>query len=214
MSIPKLVIFDCDGVIVDSVMAHCEVQAESFAKYGLNITPQEVLGFGAGKLSTIGDAATRLGAKLPDDWVDEVYREIFARLELGVAIIDGVLDVLDRLEHSCVPYCLASNGSEQKMAIMLEKKGVLKRFEGAIFSAHTIGIWKPEPGLFLHAAKSMKILPQDCVVIEDSHTGVLAAKRAKIKCFGYAPEGDGEALEKEGAIVFNHMQQLPKLLGI
>ncbi|PCI04528.1 MAG: haloacid dehalogenase [Hyphomicrobiales bacterium] len=214
LSQPKLVIFDCDGVIVDSVMAHCEVQAENFAKYGLNITPQEVLSFGAGKMSSIGDAAERLGARLPDDWVDEIYREIYARLELGVPVIDGVLDVLDRLEHSGVPFCLASNGSEEKMAIMLEKKGVLDRFDGAIFSAHTIGIWKPDPGLFQHAASAMGVLAEDCVVIEDSHTGVLAAKRAQMRCFGYAPDGEGRALENEGAVVFKNMQQLPELLGL
>lgn len=214
MSPPKLVIFDCDGVIVDSVMAHCEVQAASFAKYGLNITPQQVLDFGAGKMSTIAEAANRLGARLPDDWIDEIYREIYARLELGVPIIDGVLEVLDKLEHSGVPFCLASNGSEEKMAIMLEKQGVLTRFKGAIFSAHTIGIWKPEPGLFQHAAKSMNVSPHDCVVIEDSLTGVMAAQRANMRCFGYAPDDDGDVLENEGAVVFKNMQQLPELLGL
>ncbi|MBL4892360.1 MAG: HAD family phosphatase, partial [Rhizobiaceae bacterium] len=189
-------------------------QAASFAKYGLNITPQEVLGFGAGKMSTIAEAATRLGASLPDDWVDEIYRDIYARLELGVPVIDGVLDVLDMLEHSGVSFCLASNGSEEKMAIMLEKQGVLARFEGAVFSAHTVGIWKPEPGLFQHAASAMGVLPKDCVVIEDSLTGVLAAKRANMRCFGYAVDDDAGALENEGAIIFNNMQQLPELLGV
>ncbi|MFK5978855.1 MAG: HAD family phosphatase [Rhizobiaceae bacterium] len=214
MSPPKLVIFDCDGVIVDSVMIHCEVQAANFAKYGLNITPKEVLSFGAGKMSTIGEGATRLGAALPDDWVEEIYREIYARLELGVPTIDGVSEVLDRLEHSGVPFCLASNGSEEKMTIMLEKKGLLKRFEDAIFSAHTIGTWKPDPDLFQHAAKSMNVQPEECVVIEDSRTGVLAAKNAQMRCFGYAPDDDGDLLKNEGAIVFAKMQQLPGLLGL
>ena len=214
LPIPKLVIFDCDGVIVDSVMAHCEVQAENFAKYGLNISPREVLGFGAGKMSSIGQAATRLGANLPDNWIDEIYREIYARLELGVPIINGVLDVIDKLEGLGVPFCLASNGSEEKMAIMLGKRGVLARFKGAIFSAHTVGIWKPEPGLFQHAASAMGVLPKDCVVIEDSLTGVLAAKRANMRCFGYAVDDDAGALENEGAIIFNNMQQLPELLGV
>ncbi|MBL4892077.1 MAG: HAD hydrolase-like protein, partial [Rhizobiaceae bacterium] len=110
-------------------------------------------------MSSIGQAATRLGANLPDNWIDEIYREIYARLELGVPIINGVLDVIDKLEGLGVPFCLASNGSEEKMATMLEKRGVLARFEGAIFSAHTVGIWKPEPGLFQHAASAMGVLP-------------------------------------------------------
>lgn len=214
MTSPKLVIFDCDGVIVDSVMAHCEVQAASFAKYGLDISPMEVLTFGAGKMSTIGDAAERLGARLPGNWVEEIYSEIYARLNQGVPLINGVLDVLDQLEKTGIPYCLASNGSEEKMAIMLEKKGVLRRFEGAIFSAHTVGIWKPDPGLFQCAAETMNVSPHNCVVIEDSQTGVLAAKRAQMKCFGYSPDTDGEILKEQGAVVFNNMQDLPALLGL
>lgn len=212
---PKLVIFDCDGVIVDSVMAHCEVLANSFSKYGLNLTPEQCRDeLGSGKMASIGDAATQLGARLPHDWIDEIYQQIYARLERGVPLIKGIPAVFDHLDNLDIPYCVASNGSKEKMAIMLERKGILRRFEGAIFSAHTINSWKPDPKLFQYAADTMKVLPKDCMVIEDSLTGVVAAKRAQMSCLAYSPDSAGENLKKEGAVVFHDMQDLPNILQI
>jgi len=210
---PKLVIFDCDGVIVDSVMAHCEVLALSFAKYGLNLTPEQCRDeLGSGKMTSIGNAATRLGAQLPHYWIDEIYSQIYTRLEQGVPLIEGVVAVLDHLDSLGIPYCVASNGSEEKMAIMLEGNGVFNRLEDAIFSAHTIGSWKPDPKLFQHAADTMRVSPKDCIVIEDSITGVIAAKRAQMACLAYTPESDGKKLSEQGAVVFRSMKDLPGFL--
>lgn len=210
---PKLVIFDCDGVVVDSVMAHCEVLSASFAKYGLKLTPQQCHDeLGSGKMASIGEAAKKKGADLPENWIDEIYHQIFTRLRKGVPLISGIQEVLDHLDASNTPYCLASNGSKEKMSIMLGKSGIFDRFENAIFSAHAINSWKPDPQLFLHAAKRMKVLTQDCLVIEDSVTGVIAAKRAQMLCLGYAPKTDGQNLKAEGAFIFHNLHELIYIL--
>ncbi|MGO1120557.1 HAD family hydrolase [Rhodovibrionaceae bacterium A322] len=212
---PKLVIFDCDGVIVDSVMAHCEVLSRNLQGYGLSLSPLECRDkLGAGKMSVIGQTAELLGACLPPDWTKEIYAQIFARLEEGVALIDGIEAVLDQLDAAGVAYCVASNGSKEKMALMLRGKDLLPRFEEALFSAHTLGVWKPNPNLFLAAAQDMGVGPQDCVVIEDSPTGVLAARRAGMLCFGYAPDGSELSSDEQGVTLFRHMRDLPALLHL
>lgn len=213
--IPKLVIFDCDGVVVDSVRAHSDVMSANFAKYGLDLTPDEcTTKLGAGKMAFIGEAAKKLGADLPDHWLDEIYAEIYARLEQGVDLIDGVEDVVQQLKARNIPFCLASNGSKAKMEIMLRPSGMLDYFQDNVFSAHNIGHWKPEPDLFFHAANTMGVTYKDCVIVEDSQTGVLGAQRAGIKCFGYAADTDPEELSAHDAIIFNSMSELPSLLGL
>lgn len=210
---PKLVIFDCDGVLVDSEIVHGEVMSKNFHRYGLDITPQKCLELFAGsKMALNGQTAIDMGANLPENWIDEIYPELFARLRLGVPVIEGVLDTMKWLDSANIPFCVASNGSEEKMEIMLGQSEVYTRLKGNVFSAHTIGIWKPDPGLFLHAANTLGIDPKDCAVVEDSHTGVTAARKAGMTCFGFAPDGNSAHLEKEGAIPFRHMRELPNLL--
>lgn len=212
---PKLIIFDCDGVLVDSEMAHCEVLSANFARYGLEITPIDCRDkLGAGKMSMIGDAAQKLGASLPDNWLDEIYHEVFSRLKLGVSLIEGIEDVLEDIKSKQIKMCVASNGSRAKMEIMLGESGLLDHFDGHIYSAHEVGIWKPDPGLFLHAAEQLHEEPSDCVVIEDSPTGALAAQLACMKCFGYAADTPAKGLTGHGATAFSSMYEIPKLLGI
>ena len=213
--VPKLVVFDCDGVVVDSVGAHSEVMSANFAKYGLDLTPDEcTTKLGAGKMAYIGEAAKKLGADLPDDWLDEIYAEIFARLEQGVSLIEGVEDVVQQLQARKIPFCLASNGSKAKMEIMLRPSGILEYFQNNVFSAHDVGHWKPEPDLFFHAANAIGVAPKDCVIIEDSETGAMGAQRAGIKCFGYAADTDPAELSAHDAIIFKSMSELPSLLGL
>lgn len=212
---PKLFIFDCDGVLVDSVMAHCDVLSTNFAKYGLDITPIDCRDkLGAGKMSEIGVAAQKLGASLPENWLDEIYHEIFTRLKQGVSLIDGIEDALKAIKATQIKMCVASNGSRKKMEIMLGASGILDHFDAYIYSAHDVGIWKPEPELFLHAAEQMNEAASDCIVIEDSPTGAQAAKRANMKCLGYAADTNAIELTSHGAIVFSSMHQIPQLLGI
>lgn len=215
MKPPKLIIFDCDGVLVDSEVIFNQVLSSSLSAHGLPISPIESMGlFVGGTMKNVKKKAEEMGATLPDDWIDALYAQAFARLRQGVDMVNGIENVLDTLDTAQIPYCVASNGSHEKMEITLGQTGLIKRFPNRIFSAYAVGIAKPDPGLFLHAAEKLGHQPNGCVVIEDSVNGVMAAKRAKMKCFGYAEHGDGKKLAAEDAIVFDDMSMLPALLGI
>lgn len=210
-----LVIFDCDGVLVDSEPIANDILSRSLTRYGLPITPEECVKlFLGGTMKTVAKTASDKGAALPPEWITEIYGEIYATLEEGVPIIDGVVDVLDHLDQAGIRYCVASNGSVEKMKITLGHTGLLSRFNGRLFSAHEIGIAKPDPGLFLFAAKRMRAAPSTTIVIEDSENGVLAAQNAHMRCYGYAPHDDGAHLSANGAIVFQKMSSLAHLLPI
>ena len=92
--------------------------------------------------------------------------------------------------------------------------GIMTRLHGQLYSGQTLGTPKPHPGLYLHCARALGVSPQDCAVIEDSATGARAAANAGMRCFGYAPEGDGAHLVAVGAVVFRSMHDLPGLLGL
>lgn len=211
---PALVIFDCDGVLVDSETPANEVLIANLARHGMTLSLEEAeQKFVGGTLQTAFETLKAMGADLPDDWCSDYRKELHERLRQGVEPIAGVIAVLDLLDGEGVPYCVASNGSDEKMAITLGQTGLWERFDGQRFSAKTIGIAKPEPGLYLAAAKAMGATPDQCAVVEDSVSGVLAARRAGMRCFGYAPKGSGEALSAHGALLFNAMSQLPRLLN-
>lgn len=211
---PDLVIFDCDGVLVDSEGPSNAVMIDNLGRYGLTVTMEYAMNnFVGGTIAGVAEKARALGADLPDNWIDEIYAEIFERLRQGVDAIPGIVNFLDRLDAAGVPFCVASNGSEDKMAITLGGTGMADRFKGRMFSAYTLGVAKPDPELFLIAARTMGVAPDRAVVVEDSPTGALAAQRAGIRCYGYAPHG-GEALARQGAIVFDNMADLPGMLGL
>ena len=211
---PALVIFDCDGVLVDSETPANEMLVANLARHGMTLTIEEAEHkFVGGTLQTEFETLKAMGANLPDDWCMEYRKELHGRLREGVEPIAGVIAVLDLLDEKGVPYCVASNGSDEKMSITLGQTGLWERFDGRRFSARTIGIAKPEPGLYLAAAEAMGVKPDQCVVIEDSASGALAAQRAGMLCFGYAPKGTGQALAAHGARIFRDMSQLPELLN-
>ena len=212
---PDLVIFDCDGVLVDSEAPTMQVLTANLARHGLAIAPEEAMRlFVGGTMAGVADTARALGADLPRDWVEGIYAEIYARLRRGVDAIPGVHAVLDALDAARIPACVASNGSDEKMDITLGATGLAARFAGRRFSAHALGVAKPDPGLFLIAARQMGVPPARCVVIEDSTTGARAARRAGMRCLGYAPHGDGANLSAEGARPFPGMRAVPALLGL
>ena len=143
------------------------------------------------------------------------YERLYARLAEGTPLVPGVLDLLDALDAAGIPYAVGSNGSDRKMQVTLgQHPGLLDRFRDRLFSGQTLGAPKPAPDLYLHAARALGQPPADCAVIEDSPTGVRAASAAGIRCFGYAPHGDGAALAAEGATVFQSMADLQHLLGL
>ncbi|MAL79276.1 MAG: haloacid dehalogenase [Sneathiella sp.] len=212
---PKLVIFDCDGVLVDTEPVSCAALAANLRGYGLDLTTEDCLRLFTGwSMLNIRPAVEKMGAVLPDNWIDEVYSEEFAALKQGVEAIPGIPEVLDRLEAAGIPFCVASNGSEAKMQITLGLPGLYPRFDGAIFSAHSLRVSKPDPALFQAALAAFSIPAHQAIVVEDSPLGATGAARAGIPCLGYAPHGDGATLAAAGATIFKDMSALPALLGI
>ena len=210
---PKAVIFDCDGVVVDSEPMLFDMLATDLARYGLPLSvqslPQIFLGM---TLPGLRDKANAMGATLPATWCDDFYARLYAQLRLGVPLVAGILPVLAALDTAGIPFAMGSNGSAEKMQITLGQHGLIQRFKG-LFSGQALGKPKPAPDVYLLAAATMQIAPADCVVIEDSATGARAAAQAGMRCFGYAPHG-GAALQAEGAVLFSDMKDLPALLGL
>ncbi|KUP93722.1 HAD family hydrolase [Tritonibacter horizontis] len=213
---PELVIFDCDGVLVDSERVFNAVLAEDLSSRGLALTTEVSMTTFAGlAMPEVATRARAMGATLPQNWIAEVYDTAYATLRRGVPLVPGVMDVIARLDQEGIPSCVVSNGSEEKMQITLGPHGLWDRYHaGAMFSAHTLKVAKPDPGIFLAAATHFNVQARACVVIEDSNTGARGAARAGMQCFGYAAHDDGAALAAEGAEVFHHMAELPHRLGL
>jgi HAD superfamily hydrolase (TIGR01509 family) len=213
---PRAIIFDCDGVLVDSEPAAFDLLAEDLAAQGLSLPRAEMERlFIGGTIAGVHVKARSLGAALPDGWVAGFYQRLYARLAEGTPLVPGVLDLLDALDAAGIPYAVGSNGSDRKMQVTLgQHPGLLDRFRDRLFSGQTLGAPKPAPDLYLLAAQALGHPPADCAVIEDSPTGARAAAAAGISCFGFAAHRDGAALAAEGAMVFRSMAELPGLLGL
>lgn len=210
------VLFDCDGVLVDSEPAAFDLLLEDFARHGLDLPRKRIeQDFIGGTMRDVWARARAAGATLPDDWVEEFYERLYARLAEGTALIDGIVEVLDALDAAGMPYAVGSNGSDRKMQVTLgQHPEFMARFQGRLFSGQALGTPKPQPGLYLHAAAAVNTPPARCAVVEDSPTGCRAARAAGIACFGFAAHDDGARLAAEGATVFHRMTDLPGLLGL
>ena len=208
---PVLVIWDCDGVLVDSERPGTRVLAESLTAAGLPMAAEEAAArFKGGSMqAVVAWAEERLGRALPAGFLEDHRARSFRAFREEVRATEGVVEALDRIAR---PGCVASGGPPEKMRLTLGVAGLLPRFEGRLFSSYEVGSWKPDPGLFLHAARAMGAPPARCVVIEDSVPGVRAAVAAGIPVFGFAdltPEAD---LAAAGAHPFRRMEDLPGLL--
>lgn len=212
---PKAVIFDCDGVLVDSEPITNDILHENLGAHGLDIPRDQVEGlFVGGTIAGVGAQARKMGATLPDDWVDQIYGAIYARLRAGTPLVAGVVDVLDGLDALGVPTAVGSNGSMEKMQITLGQNGLWDRFAGRMFSAHEHGTPKPDPALYLLAARTLGVAPGDCVVVDDSPSGCIAAQRAGMRCYGFAERSVPERLAEHGAIPVASMAELRVQLGL
>jgi HAD superfamily hydrolase (TIGR01509 family) len=209
----ELVIFDCDGVLVDSEPIAARVGAEVLADLGWRVTPEELIRRFAGCTDQHwrDSIESELGRSLDDDW-EEPYQSWYKdAFDAELEAVPGVVDVLKSLG---VPFCVASNGSHEKIRKNLRRVGLLTAFEGHIFSAEDVREGKPAPDLFLHAAHSMRVPPARCAVIEDSPTGLAAARAAGMQCFAYAGGLIPIArLTGPATTVFDDMSLLPKLIG-
>jgi HAD superfamily hydrolase (TIGR01509 family) len=209
----ELVIFDCDGVLVDSDRISLRIQAEWISGLGLETTYEDCVRdfLGLGMPATLRTLTERLGRPLPPEWgkeLDAAVREGFRR---ELQPVQGVVEALEEID---LPTCIASSGSHEKMRFTLGLTGLWDRFAGRIYSADEVRRGKPAPDLFLHAASCMATPPERCVVVEDSPFGVAGARAAGMSVLGYAPAGAGELLEREGATVFESMVELPALLQL
>lgn len=214
---PALVIFDCDGVLVDSEETSNRALGEAITAAGWPISYEETrAAFIGGTIGGVKDTVEEwLGRPLPESWgadFDRSREEMFRRE--GVPAIPGVEAVISLLRARDLPYCVASSGRPEKMAITLPLAGLDGYFEGRIFSASMVPRPKPYPDLFLYAAASFDVAPRAAVVIEDTVVGVTAAVAAGIPVFGFAADSDPAALAAAGATVFDSMADLPALLGI
>lgn len=211
----KYVLFDCDGVLVDSEALTQNVLSNDLARYGLGIPPGEVGRlFIGGTMAGVMQSARAMGAALPDDWLDQIYATLFAELAAQCEIIPGVAEMLDRLEHAGIGYATCSNGPMAKMEVTLGRCGLWDRFEGRIYSAHDCAASKPAPDVYLKGAMLAGVDPADCAVIEDSATGARAGQAAGMPVFGYCADTDAAKLEPHCTALFKDMSELPVLLGL
>ena len=209
----ELVIFDCDGVLVDSERIAVRTDVKVLARLGWHLTEDECVQrfVGLSDKSVKAAIEAHLGCVLPDDWDEEfksLYRDAFAA---ELTPVPGVVAALDQIT---VPTCVASSSSHEKLRFTLGLTGLYERFAGRIFSAYDVARGKPEPDLFLHAASRMGVAPEACAVVEDSRYGVQAARAAGMRAFGFAGGLTPRAwLEAPGVVVFTDMHELPALLA-
>lgn len=207
-----LVIFDCDGVLVDSERIAVRVNIALGAELGWPLTEAEVIERFIGRSSmSIGEQiAARLGQRVAAIWADRFDLAHREAVDAGLTAVDGINDALDEITQLT---CVASSGTHEKMRHTLGRTGLYPRFEGRIFSATEVAHGKPAPDLFLHAAATMGVPPGACVVVEDSQYGVQAARAAGMRCFGYAGGlTPAHRLEGPDTVVFDDMRKLPALL--
>ena len=212
-----LVIFDCDGVLVDSEPLSNTVFSRALKREGLDWSVEETMRrlLGRSLKSCVEIIEGVLARTLPEDFVHTLQADTLqAFRDAPLQPVPGIHEAIDALEAAGVATCVASSGGFDKMEVSLGVTGLWARFDGRIFSSSQVKRGKPWPDLFLHAATEMDEQPSDCIVIEDSVPGVQAAKAAGMRVLGYtgAPHTDREAMGASGAVLFDDMAQLPKLV--
>lgn len=208
----KSVIFDCDGVLVDSERITSQVLAQCLSEQGLQMSWQETLRLFIGK--SIPESMDIIAEMLGNRPSEQMWQEFAQRANTALKNeVTAVPHITTALEKLGLPYCVASNGDFAKMSTTLGTTGLLPLFEGKMFSATQVKQGKPAPDLFLFAAEEMGFETQYCVVIEDSPTGIAAALAAGMTPFGYTQHTPKATLMDAGAVLtFDNMAQLPYLV--
>lgn len=210
----QCIIFDCDNVLVDTETTMISVLLDMASAYGVKMDLEEAVSEFSGRhiRQTIQFLETRSSVNFPEDFEQHFRKRTYDEFRKGVQPIEGVKELLQNLN---LPFCVASSGPREKIELNLHLTGLLDFFSPErIFSSYDIQSWKPDPGIFLHAAKSMGYPPERCVVIEDSLAGIEAAKKGGFRVYGLTNGYNQEALRAKGAIIFEQMKALPEFLNI
>ena len=208
------VIFDCDGVLVDSERLSIRIDQEILAELGWDLTLDEIVERFVGKSQAAyeREVEEHLGRALPAGWDEQNdwrYRDAFERELRSVPGIESALDAI------AWPTCVASSGTHKRIRFTLRLTGLWDRFDGRIFSASDVARGKPAPDLFLYAAESMGWVPSRCVVVEDSVHGVRAGLDAGMHVVAFAGGVTPAArLEAPGVVVIDDMQDLPAAVRV
>ena len=213
----EAILFDCDGVLVDSEPITNGVLRDMLAEAGWALTPAECMHIFIGK--TVRSEAARIeahtGRPLTDAWMADFYARRNAELERRLTAVEHIHGTIERVHaHHNGRIACASGADRHKVEMQLAKVGLTPYFEGRIFSGHEMPRTKPAPDVYLAAAAALQAQPLRCAVVEDTVTGVTAGVAAGATVFAYAPLDGGEALLAAGANrVFGSMAELPALLG-
>ncbi|MEL6890386.1 MAG: HAD family hydrolase [Actinomycetota bacterium] len=212
-----LVAFDCDGVLVDSERIAIEIEAQVLTRMGWAITAEEVVERFMSRPSgdVLDDVAARLGRERATEFDRITTHEVLTAFRQRLTAVDGVQDLVAGLHDAGVATCVASSGSHRKMELTLGITGLYETFTGRIFSASDVEHDKPAPDLFVHAAASIGVDPDRAAVVEDSVSGIRAARAAGMVCFGYVGGlTSAGALVAAGAIPFDRMAELACEFGL
>jgi HAD superfamily hydrolase (TIGR01509 family) len=211
-----LVIFDCDGVLVDSEPIAARLTAEAVSELGWQMSAE------IAKAEFLGDTfkniirrvEERIGQPVPADWPTRSQQNLLAALERELKPVRGVREAIDKLLAAGATLAVGSQGTHEKMQLTLAVTDLLPFFQGRIFSASQVEHPKPAPDLFLLAANTLGFAPADCVVIEDSTRGVKAALAAGMRILGYTASVGRDAMVAAGAEPVDDLAQVPALLGV
>jgi HAD superfamily hydrolase (TIGR01509 family) len=207
----KATIFDCDGTLVDSELLANEVLVGMAGEHGLALSVEAVLEqFLGGKMAHIVvQIEARLGNSLPEDFVPRLREHTSEAFRARLRPVEGAVDLVLSLTG---PICVASSGPPEKIRLSLSLTALLPSFEGSIFSSYEIGSWKPDAGLFLHAARVMGVEPESCAVVEDSLPGIRSGIAAEMKVFAFQLHGADPEIPP-GVVVVKRLSDLQPLLA-
>ncbi|MBI5352463.1 MAG: HAD family phosphatase [Chloroflexi bacterium] len=207
-----LVIFDCDGVLVDSEPLANRVFVEMLREYGhpVNLEEHQREFSGVAIYHRLEVTSQKLNWTPPADFLPAFNERLIALTERELSPVAGVRELIESLS---VPICLASNGSREEIMLRLKISNLTKYFVNAVFSGLEVPHPKPAPDVYLAAAKAFNVPPARCIVIEDSVPGVTAGVRAGMKVYGHAAFTPKESLRKAGAVPFENMSELQSVLS-
>ena len=209
----KCIIFDSDGVLVDSETLSAKVFQEMALELGFQMEFDAAVEQFAGTSmkENLKFIQENIPVPMPENFEKEFRSRTYEVFKKELKAVPGIKDLIAKLQ---VPFCVASSGPVEKIRLNLGLVGLLEQFEGRIYSSYEIGKWKPDPGIFQHAAAEMGYKPEECLVIEDSAAGIKAAISGGFMVFALARKNRKEHFEQLGAVVFEDMKELEKLLGL